>query len=173
MADDLEVKDPFTAEELAELEHLAYRRPHLDRLLEMRADLQDGFHRYLLRNAAPSAIAYDRIMSRFGGDPSGVEFKSTSRDAWAFVLPDASEPGKHRVQYFDQDSFFSHQPYSSVADCVDAMVSEGYVTADVGALDKLSETERWHRGVEVTRLMQLLNSKQITFAEFCDRRAKL
>jgi hypothetical protein len=173
VVDESELKDPFSADELSELEGLVYRRPHLERLLEMRADLSDGFHRYLLRNAAPDAIAYNRIMCRFDGDPSGVEFKSSSRAAWAFVLPDASEIGKQRVQYFDGDGFFSHSPYATVDECVDAMVSEGYVLEDVGALDTMSQSDRWSRGVEVARLMQLLNSKQITFREFCELRGQL
>lgn len=116
--------------------------------------------------AAPGAVTFDAIMRKFNGDPSGMEFKAGTRDAWAFILPDASEPGRVRVQYFDRSSFFSHHPYDSVAECLDNMVSEGYTLEDAGALDRLSDTDQWRRGVEVSGLIQKLNAKEITHEEF-------
>ncbi len=161
-----DLKEPFTQAELDQLRALEFKRPYLVHLLSKERNLSNEFHRYLLRNAAPGAILFDTIMRRFGADPSGVEFRNKSRDAWAFVLPDASEPGRHRVQYFDRTGFFSHHPENTVAACVDTMVSDGYVVEDAGALDRLSVTDDWRRGTEVAGLMQRLNSRQITFAEF-------
>lgn len=166
--EEVALKQPFSQAELEQLQGLSFKRKGIERLLSDRSDLECEFHRYLLRMAAPNAIAYDRIMRKFDGDPSGVEFKAGSRDAWAFILPDASEPGRMRVQYFDRSSFFSHHPYDTVAECVDNMVSEGYVLEDAGALDRVSDSAEWRRGVEVAGLIQRLNAKQITHQEFND-----
>lgn len=160
------VKQPFSEAEMEELRGLTFKRPGIARLLERGANLECEFDRYLLRLAAPKAFTYDAIMRKFNGDPSGVEFKADNRDAWAFVLPDASEPGRMRVQYFDRSSFFSHHPYDTLSECVDNMVAEGYTVEDAGALERLSDTDEWRRGVEVAGLIQKLNAKEITHEEF-------
>lgn len=167
------VKQPFSEAELEQLHALTFKRPSIARLLDKgtsararAVSLECEFDRYLLRLAAPKAHLYDAIMRKFNGDPSGVEFKADNREAWAFILPDASEPGRMRVQYFDRNSFFSHHPYDTVAECVDALVAEGYTTEDAGALDRLSDTDQWRRGVEVAGLIQMLNAKEIDHEEF-------
>jgi len=160
------IKHPFSEADMEALRGLTFKRPSIARLLERGTSLECEFDRYLLSQAAPRAFTYDAIMRKFNGDPSGVEFKDGKRDAWAFILPDASEQGRMRVQYFDRSSFFSHHPYDTVAECMDALVAEGYTLEDAGALDRLSDTDEWRRGVEVSGLIQKLNAKEITHEEF-------
>lgn len=59
-------------------------RPYVAHLFEVARQIQEPFA---------------RIMERHTGDPSGVEHKHKAREQWAFVLPDASEPGRWRIQY--------------------------------------------------------------------------
>lgn len=154
--------------DLQQLRDLPYKTPYLTRLLEERASLEDDFHQHLLQIATPRALSYNEIMVRFNGDPSGVEFTQKDRQQWAFVLPDASEPGRHRVQYFDERSFFSHHPYDTVAEAVLAMVEEGYVNEDQGALDRVSVTETWRKGTAVAAIKTQLDRGLISWKEFCE-----
>jgi hypothetical protein len=71
-------------------------------------DIHDDFARHLRELVRPLQIAYQRLMSAYGGQPAGVECRLTNRDAWAFVLPDASDEMAWRIQQFDQDGFIGH-----------------------------------------------------------------
>lgn len=127
--------------------------------------LQPGFDRYLRKLARPSQIAYSQVMQRYEGDPSWVEHRSKARDAWAFVLPDVSAGKGWRIQYFDLDSFTSHACFTTLEDAVEAMIREGYVVEDKGALDRLSQTARWQRGVVVNDLIRRVNMGEISWTD--------
>ena len=163
----------FTSAQLRQLVGLVFKRPCLLRLLAERCDLDDDFDRHLLCIEFPYAIAYDEVMRRHDGDPSGVEYRRSDRNSWAFVLPDASEPGCHRIQYFDEHGFSSHHGCETVERAVDTMVSEGFCVRDDGALDRVGSCATFKRGTEVAGLIQLLNRKVISMAEFNERRALL
>lgn len=158
----------LTEADLQKLRDLPYKTPFLERLLAERCSLDDDFHQHLLQITAPKAMAYNAIMVRFNGDPSGIEFSTKDRQKWAFVLPDASEPGRHRIQYFDERSFFSHHPYDTVTEAVLAMVTEGYEIEDAGALDRVSATETWRKGTAVAAIKMKLDRGLISWKEFTE-----
>lgn len=160
----------FTGAHLANLQSLQYKTPYMARILQERAKLSDPFHRHLLAISYRQAVAYDQVLSTHGGNPSGIEFRSTARQAWAFVLPDASSTGKHRIQYFDANGFLSHASYPSVPAAVEEMLREGYRIADPGALDRLSTTDAWRRGAEAAALLMDHNAGRISFQQFIDFR---
>jgi len=168
-----EEEPTFTQAQLTRLESLEFKRPCLVRLLAERCDLADEFHRHLLSIEFDPAVSYDLVMRAHGGDPSGVEYRRDDRESWAFVLPDASQPGMHRIQYFDQHGFSSHHPCESVAKAADTMVTEGFRVRDDGALDRIGCLASFKRGTEVASLIQLLNRSVITMSEFNERRALL
>lgn len=152
---------------LLTLQGLTYQRPHLAGLLRRRADrVGDPFTAYLLEKALPSSMLYNDIMMRHDGNPIGIEFRDTTREAWAFLLPDASAPGKFRVQYFDAHGFSRHHTVDSLHQALEDMLAEHYTIKDAGALDRLSQTAEWKRGTEVAGLMMRHNSGQIDYAEF-------
>lgn len=166
--------EKITWSELQVLQQLQYKTSHLERLLtQEKVNLEDGFHQHLLSIAAPTAIAFDRVMREHQGNPTGIEFKLETRDYWAFVLPDASEPGMHRIQYFDESGFVSHFACESLFDAVQTMVREGHVIEDKGALDRLSVTDSWRRGTEVAGLLMKLNRGLIDWNQFIDARAAI
>lgn len=161
----------FTAQDLALLQSLTYKRPALVRLLNERCSLDDHFDCYILGLEAPLSIAFDRVMTQFAGDPSAVEFQHKSRDdRWAFVLPDvnAETEGGWRVQYFNLDGFTSHHCEDTKLKAIDSMVSDGFIVPAQGTLDRLCPTPRWKRGVEVAGLIFKLNSRSITYAQFVE-----
>lgn len=163
----------YSEEDLAALHQLAFKTPFLERLLSDPYDPEDEFHRHLLDITIPKALAFNRIMTVHNGNPAGTEFRNTSRDAYAFVLPDASEVGRFRVQYFDANGFSSHSCMDRLDQAVLEMVTDGFLIEATGVLDRLSQTETWKRGMQVAALIQLLGSRQIDHAEFLRRQALL
>ena len=68
-----------------------------------------GFDEYLQRQRAKAAAKRRAI-----GDMSeGGILKHASDDRWAFILPDMSEAGHWRVQYFDLRGFSGHGTYAT------------------------------------------------------------
>lgn len=86
--------------------------------------------------------AYCHIMARHDGDPSGIEFRHVSFLRWAIVLPDASEPGRTRIQYFTPSGFDRHRSFSTLEEAVEEMVSEGFVVEQPRMLDSLAASWR-------------------------------
>jgi hypothetical protein len=163
----------FSEDQLKTLRDLPFKTEYLTRILSERCDLQDDFHRYLLSSEYDRAVCFNGIMVEHNGDPSGVEFRADDRESWAFVLPDASEQGSHRIQYFDEHGFWSHSRHATVFDATSAMVTERFRLKDAGALDRMCELPSWRRGTEVAGLIQALNYKKITMQEFVSLRAAL
>lgn len=163
----------YSERDLNGLRSLAYKTPYLEMLLGEEHDSEDPFRRHCLDLAIPTAINFDRIMREYGGDPSGVEFKHVERDSWAFVLSDAAEPGRFRLQCFDQNGFYSHHSVDTLKKAVLDLVTERYLRAVPGDLDRLASTDAWRRGMAVTTLIQMLGSGQIDHAEFLRRQQAL
>lgn len=160
--------DDFTEIDLAALRVLPFKTSSLSSWLSRNPSplLGPSSDRFVLRMLRPAAIAFNELMSRHSGDPSGVEFRAGEAERWAFVLPDASQPSMYRVQVFDPRGFLSHHTEGSLAACVETMVREGYRTEDAGALDRLARTPEWLRGVEVLALVQRLNAGALSFKGF-------
>lgn len=118
----------------------------------------------------PAKDRYNAIMERHNGDPSGIEFNHKRGDRWAFVLPDASDPGRYRYQSFDEHGFISHATFNTVSEAVRDMVESGYVNEDIGALDRMSQTATWAEGVETIELLRRLNGGDITFPQYLQER---
>lgn len=151
-----------------------YKTRHLCSLEERYGDQRGRpYVEHLFEVAAKTNEPFSRIMERHGGDPTGFEHKLMNRDQWAFVLPDASEPGRYRVQYFDAAGFISHASHNDLVAAVEAMVTEGYVVEDRGALDRASTTPEWAMGTEVAGLLQRLNAREISAEQFSEERAAI
>jgi hypothetical protein len=129
------------------------------------ANIDAAFAKHLREMARPSQIAFARIMRATSGHPVGVELRHHSRDAWAFALPNVSGKESWRVQYFDQDSFSGHGCYKTLTEAVESMMDDGYRTEDAGALDRMSATPRWARGLQALDVVQRLSSRKIDFEQ--------
>lgn len=165
----------ITPSDLVALQNLTFQRPSLSRLLSRTGSSQSRFHLHLLALEAPSAIAYDRLLSNYC-DPTGIECRHRSGcERWAFVITDVSSqtPSTWRVQYFDRDGFQSHHCEPTMLDAVNCMISDGFINPTPGVLDQISQTPRWKRGVEVAALMFQLNTRAITYVQFTELVAAL
>ncbi|MCL4682474.1 MAG: hypothetical protein KJZ92_14550 [Rhodocyclaceae bacterium] len=91
----------------------------------------------LFERARRNERHYAGIMSRHCGDPSGVEFRHLTWQRWGVILPDASVPGKTRIQYFTPFGMSKHDTLATLEEAVEALVEGGYVIEDAGALDRM------------------------------------
>lgn len=133
--------------------------------------LEPGFKQHLIESAAPQQKAFSDLMERYQGDPVGIECRSESRTAWAFVCGNVqNEYSKSawRVQYFDENGLHGHDCYETLLDAVESMVCN-YRVPDAGALDRVAATPAWAIGLRVQEVRDLLNRGLIGFAEFTNR----
>ncbi|WP_236027663.1 hypothetical protein [Burkholderia aenigmatica] len=126
------------------------------------------FARIIREGARATQIAYQAIMSRYNGEPIGIECRQSDRDSWAFVLPEASGGLPWRIQQFDRDGFVGHLCFDSVPEAVEAMLDMGYRTIDEGALDQVASTDRWALGVRRSAIMQRHQEGKISYAQMVD-----
>ena len=100
------------------------------------------------------------------GDCTGVEYKQPDCEKYAFVLPDASRPGKWRVSFFDKNGFSYHEVADTTAAAAEDMVRLGFTQKAAGSLDKLATTRQWALGTDMADLLFRLNAKQMSWAEY-------
>ena len=131
-------------------------------------DIHDDFARHLRELVRPLQIAYQRLMSAYGGQPAGVECRLTDRDSWAFVLPDASDAEAWRIQQFDQDGFVGHLCFDTLEEAVEDMLRMGYCVPDAGALDRIGSTARWSIGVQRAAIIQKHQQGLISYRQMVD-----
>jgi len=104
------------------------------------------------------------------GNIVGIEAQSTDGKRFAVVLPDASEPGKFRVQNYDKSSFSGHQVYNSEQEALDALWVDGYRTSAQGAMNKLEGTPAWKQGMKFSDQVRIQNEE--SFAKTKEREAR-
>lgn len=101
----------------------------------------------------------DRLLDVRGGNLIGLELKSVSREQWAIILRDASEPGRFRCQLFDSRGFFSHRTRDTVAKVLEELVEDDFTVVDMGALRRLSMTQEWRDGMALVEEIRKFNSR--------------
>lgn len=78
----------------------------------------------------------------------GIELKHIRNQIWACILPDASNQGMYRVQYYDKHSFVSHITFNTPEEALTTAITEGYRSYEPGSMDRLSITDEWKQGLE-------------------------
>jgi len=166
--------------EIDEARALQYKTPDLARLLADGLSPTDAFEMHLLANSLKVAREYNRMMTAHKGDFSGIEFSHPEDPKYpniptkyAFVLPDASQPGKWRISYFDKNGFSRHESEKTRESAQVSLVTEGYTIEDKGALDRLAATKEWAKGTAYADLIMKLNKGEITHAQFIEAQQKL
>jgi hypothetical protein len=156
----------FVDEEQPRYQTQQWRRIHTES-----RTLDHGFKQHLIKQAAPQQKAFSELMERYQGNPVGIECRSESRKAWAFVCPNVQteySQSAWRVQYFDEHGMTGHECYKSLLDAVESMVCY-YPVQDAGAMARASATPAWATGLRVQEVRDLLNRGVIGFAEFTNR----
>lgn len=153
--------------DVAEALSFQYKTTGILRLIENPKLVQnDKFLMYCLAQALPTARAYNCVMVDNQGDFTGIEYKQPDREKYAFVLPDASRPGKWRVSFFDAHGFSYHEVAATASLAAQDMVTLGFTQKAAGSLDRLAATRQWSHGIEFADLLMRLNMGQIPHAEF-------
>jgi hypothetical protein len=120
-----------------------------------------GFDAYLARQRAKAQGKKDAI-----GDMSqGGIVKQADSERWAFVLPDMTEPGQWRIQYFDTRGFSGHGIYASAEAALDSAIASGFEVRDDQALDRVQTLASFWRGIHAAELIRRINCKQLTHAQ--------
>ncbi|ABM97109.1 hypothetical protein [Methylibium petroleiphilum] len=100
------------------------------------------------------------------GDVSnGAILTCESGQRWVFLLPDMTEPGKWRMQRFDERGFSGHSIFNTQDELVSAAADDGFFRHDPGALDRLQGTSLFQRGNFLTDLVQRINARELSHAE--------
>lgn len=98
-------------------------------------------------------------------DIIGTELAHKGGKRFAFILPDASEPGKIRVSYFDENGFSGHDTYTTPEDALNAAVGSGYTDDATGRLDELSQLDSFIKGNERADRIRKVNNGEMTWEE--------
>lgn len=161
------------AEMLDEAKDFTYQTSFLKTLLKEERNLNpvdNEFEAHLLKIAYPKAVLFNDTMNKYNGKPIGVEFQYGKDNRYAFAVPDASEPGKYRVSYFDDRGFSSHQTFNTIEESFEEMIKSGYRTEAKGKLSELSKKPEFEIGNRVSTLIGELNSGKISHKEFVEQR---
>lgn len=113
-------------------------------------------------------VVYQRILAMTDGNPLGVELVRENLSQYVAIVPDAHHPGKFRCQYFDARGFSSHHTTETAIEALETAIDEGFCVEDTGAMDRLSQTADWKKGIRVASLIMACNSGQITWAAAMD-----
>lgn len=92
----------------------------------------------------------------------GLELTSDSGKRWAFLLPDMTEAGRWRLQYFDERGFSGHGIYDTEEQLLDAAWSAGFRQVDLGALDRIAQLASFQRGNFASDLIRRINQRELT-----------
>lgn len=76
----------------------------------------------------------------------GLTLLNRKRSKWAVLLRDASAPGKYRYQLFDEAGLDEHCTFDTFELAFQDAVAKGFCELDMGALDRLFESEAWVHG---------------------------
>jgi len=103
----------------------------------------------------------------------GLTLKHHERDFWGILLPDATEPNRFRWQGFQRDGFTGHCTYDSAELCIGDMLDSGLCIVDLCALDRLSCTLEWERGMAIVAVIQASNAGLISWDEANQKHAEI
>ncbi len=132
----------------------------------------DSLERVLLESAAETAsqrnIAWHAILSACDGNLIGMELRQVTREQFALILPDPTEPGRFRAQFYDCRGFYGHITRDTPCDVLHEIVGDGFQRLARGALNALSQTATWQRGSLITNLIAAVNQGRISFSDMLE-----
>lgn len=129
-----------------------------DRKAAASTAVRAGFEAHL----AAQRQARHQGLAALGSAADGLELANNSGRRWAFLLPDMTQPGRWRLQYFDERGFSGHAIYDSEAQLLEAAWAEGYRCPAPGALDQVAQTPAFQRGNFAADLIRRINLRELT-----------
>lgn len=122
-------------------------------------------HLVRVRSARQAGVA------SLGSARDGLELVSDSGKRWAFLLPDMTQAGRWRLQYFDERGFSGHGIYDSEEQLLEAAWAAGFTQPAPGALDRLAQLASFQRGNFAADLIRRMNLREISFEQANERLA--
>ena len=116
-------------------------------------------HLASVRSARQAGVA------SLGSARDGLELVSDSGKRWAFLLPDMTQPGCWRLQYFDERGFSGHGIYDSEEQLLEAAWAAGFTQRAPGALDRLAQLASFQRGNFAADLIRRMNLRELSFEQ--------
>lgn len=101
-------------------------------------------------------------VASLGSAANGLELTTERGKRWAFLLPDMTEQGRWRLQYFDERGFSGHGIYDTEAQLLEAAWSAGFCCPDPGALDRMAGLASFQRGNFAADLIRRINLGEMT-----------
>lgn len=97
---------------------------------------------------ATKALLQHQLLASNGGGIYGIEARSKDGTRWGAILPEMSGgDGDTRIQFYDKDGLLGHVVYRDAETALQELVTQRYVVADPGALDRLQTTPHWHHAI--------------------------
>jgi len=135
------------------------------------SDRTSEFARHLREIARPAQIAFTKVMRFCQGNPVGIELKNPTADRWQVVLPEPVQEGGQpmwRVLSFDQHGFSGHDLHKSAILATEDAIQSGFTEPDHGALDRVTATSTWQRGMAMQELRDRHCRGELTYAAMID-----
>jgi len=110
-----------------------------------------------------------RLLEAHDGDLAGVQLTTPSGKQGALFLPDATEPGRVRVSYFDERGFFGHLTRDSYEALLNEAWVDGFREETHGLLEQWMTLDSFNEGNEVVSLIAQVNRGQITHQEYLEQ----
>lgn len=101
-------------------------------------------------------------IASLGSAANGLELRTESGKRWAFLLPDMTEQGRWRLQYFDERGFSGHGIFDTEEQLLDAAWSAGFREVDPGVLDRMAQLASFQRGNFASDLIRRINLREMT-----------
>ncbi|WP_173425591.1 hypothetical protein [Stutzerimonas stutzeri] len=118
-------------------------------------------------------LSLESLLGLYAVHGLGLTLKHCRTDSWGILSEDSSEPGRYRWTMFGKDGFTGHCTQDTAELCIGDMLDDGFMIPDMGALERLSCTTEWQRGMEVCAVIQACNAGRLSWQEANDRYAEI
>ncbi len=109
------------------------------------------------------------LLERQQGDLTGIQVTNAAGTQGGIFLPDASEPGRVRVSYFDQQGFYGHVTRDNYEAVLEEAWRSGLNRETSGLLEQWMNLDSFREGNEVTSLIAQVNRGEISHREYLDQ----
>lgn len=115
----------------------------------------------------------ETLLARNDGDLTGLQLQNKAGTQGAVFLPDASEPGRFRVSFFDERGFYGHATRDTYESALNEAWTDGFRQEADGLLEQWMTKDSFAKGNEIASLIAQVNRGDITHSEYVERASAL
>lgn len=109
------------------------------------------------------------LLERQQGDLTGIQMTNSTGTQGAVFLPDASEPGRVRATFFDQQGFYGHITRDSYEAALEEAWRSGFNRETNRLLETWMNLDSFREGNEVASLIAQVNRGEISHQEYLEK----